>query len=427
MLKSIISYLLNKISSFLLKIFLKLRSPLLCAIIFYINLKKLKKIKNNTLKKTVKIIILSKSGGIEDIKAAYENVDESFLEFFELPRILIKQVFFYFLNGHKYEDYYTRDSSEEIKKEKIKYKKFISTVFEKLNLFIVYKAVVSFNIFYFAENDLPESLQCLEKKYLVVHKESVNSPEESQINLENYKNHNKRFFANKVAVYCENEKDILIKSNVLKPNQIEVVGCSRSDFSFQMRETQPLDNQIVYFMIENNRSITEEKSKGKLADWTNLIDKTQNYLVEYSLKNPHVKIIFKGKKNVHTRSDLPEYLPQNCKFSLSNPGHNFLKEAKVVIAFNSTILFEAILANRNILIPIFDIDINKLDKLIYKSPNYFVNKKDIFFEKLDIHLKTKYQPKILNEEEKNSVEFYLGNSDGKSGERLRNFFSNNLK
>ena len=117
MLKSIISYLLNKISSFLLKIFLKLRSPLLCAIIFYINLKKLKKIKNNTLKKTVKIIILSKSGGIEDIKAAYENVDESFLEFFELPRILIKQVFFYFLNGHKYEDYYTRDSSEEIKKE----------------------------------------------------------------------------------------------------------------------------------------------------------------------------------------------------------------------------------------------------------------------------------------------------------------------
>jgi len=64
--------------------------------------------------------------------------------------------------------------------------------------------------------------------------------------------------------------------------------------------------------------------------------------------------------------------------------------------------------------------------LIYKSPDFFVDKKDVFFKKIDTFLNTDYKFKELNEEEKSCVEFYLGNSDGKSGERLRNFFNNNI-
>ena len=64
-----------------------------------------------------------------------------------------------------------------------------------------------------------------------------------------------------------------------------------------------------------------------------------------------------------------------CLFSNSNPGHKFLKNANVVISFNSTILFEAILANRNVIIPIFDVDKKKLEKIIYKSPDLFSSDK----------------------------------------------------
>ncbi len=427
MISNLVNFIVIKISSFLINFFTIFRLDLLCAIIFYLNLKKIKSIKKNTPKNSKKIIILSKSGGIDDLKAAFESYEKNHYEFFELPRILIKTIFFLFMKGHKYADYYTKDISDEITKKKLDYQEFIFKVFKKLNFFFNYKALVSFNIFYFAENDLPQPIQKNGKKYLVIHKESVNSPEESLINLENYLIHNKKFFGDKIAVYCENEKNILIKSNVLNQDQIEVVGCSRSDFSFKMREINPIKNQIVYFMIENNRSITEEKTKGKLVDWNDLLIKTQNYLIEYSSQNPDTQLIFKGKKNVHNRSDLPRNLPENCKFSLSNPGHKFLKSAKVVIAFNSTILFEAILANRNIIIPSFGIDINKLEKLIYKSPDFFVDNKDVFFKKIDTFLNTDYKFKELNEEEKNCVEFYLGNSDGKSGERLRNFFNNNIQ
>jgi hypothetical protein len=427
MIPSFINPFIVKLSCYALYILIRLRLYFLCAIIIFFNLRKFKSVKNNTLNKSTKVIILSKSGGVDDLKAAFENKSNNHYEFFELPRILIKYIYFYFMKDQDYEDYFTRDTTNEVTKRKTEYKNFMLNVFKKLNSLIDYKALVSFNIFYFAENDLPQPIQKLGKKYLVIHKESVNSQEESLINFENYKKHNKRFFGDKIAVYCENEKKILIDSNVLSPEQIEVVGCSRSDFSYQMRKIKPIGNQIVYFMIENNRSITEEQAKGKLVDWKDLIMKTQDYLIEYSKKNPNIEIIFKGKKNVHLRSDLPKNLPKNCRFSFSNSGHKFLENAKVVIAFNSTILFEAILANRNILIPIFGIDVNKLDKLIYKSPNFFVDNKDIFFQKIDNFVNNDYyQIKELNEEEKNCVQFYLGNSDGKSGERLRNFFDKNL-
>ena len=142
-------------------------------------------------------------------------------------------------------------------------------------------------------------------------------------------------------------------------------------------------------------------------------------------QNPDLNFVFKGKKNVHSRNDLPKELPKNCTFLNSNPGHKFLKDANVVIAFNSTILFEAILANRNIIIPIFGEDISKVENLIYKSPNFFITNKIDFFKKIREFVSLKYQNKPLSYEEKSCVEFYLGNSDGMSGKRLQSFLNNN--
>jgi len=417
--------ILNKISVILTKLFVKANLTWFLAIIFYLNLRKMDNIKTNVVKK--KVIILSKSGGIEDINSAFSNnqaLDNEIL-FYELPRNLIKEVFKYFMSESKYADYYTIDYNDEIIEKKKNYKNFIHRLFKNLDSFFSFDALISFNLFYFAENDLPEPLQWLGKKNLVLHKESVNSVEESVINLKTYSTMNKKFLGDKVAVYCENEKKILIDSNVLKLNQVEVIGCARSDYSFKLRSQKPSHNQIVYFMIENNRSASEKMLTGKLVDWSKLIKTTNSYIIEMAEQNPDLNFVFKGKKNVHSRNDLPKELPKNCTFLNSNPGHKFLKDANVVIAFNSTILFEAILANRNIIIPIFGEDISKVENLIYKSPNFFITNKIDFFKKIREFVSLKYQNKPLSYEEKSCVEFYLGNSDGMSGKRLQSFLNNN--
>ena len=105
-----------------------------------------------------------------------------------------------------------------------------------------------------------------------------------------------------------------------------------------------------------------------------------NYLHHYVLKNPSVNIIFKGKTGVHSKNNLPKELPSNCSFVLEHDAHKLLTSAKVVVCFNSTILFEAIIANREIIIPNFGIDRSKLKDFIYKTPDYFADSKEIFLK-----------------------------------------------
>lgn len=420
-------YLLRRnISTYLIKIFVKFKSDLVIAIILFLNLRKMKKIKTNNVKK--KVIVFSKSGGIEDINYAYlSNNSESNIAFYELSRGLLKEIFKYFIKDAEFRDYYTIDYNEKIKSRKEEYKEFILKVFKNLNFLWKFDACISFNLFYYAENDLPELFQKLKKKFIVIHKESVNSLEESFINFEIYSKMNKRFFGDKVAVYSENEKHLLLESNILSKNQVEVTGCSRTDYSYSLREFSPSQNEIVYFMMTNMRHSNEMSSKGRQVDWSELIKKTNDYIKELAERNPNLKIIFKGKKNVHTYNDFPKNLPENCSYSNSNPGDKFLKNANIVIAFNSTIVFEAILANRNVIIPVFDIDEEMVKKYIYKSPSYvFINTKKKFFDKVDEYVKIQYAQRSMSKEERESVQFYLGNSDGKSGQRLRGLIDSNI-
>ncbi len=430
MFKRKLNQIILHFSKFFLKIFLKFNSPNLSSLILLINLRRIKAIYNHKINK--KVLVLAKSGGYEDILSAYRNLDQNNdIGYYILPRDLIKIIFSKFLKNEEFGDYLTVDFNENIKSKKEDYKLFIKKTFLRLDNFWKFNGVLGFNPFYYAEIDLAEPIKDIGKKFLIIHKESVHTPAAHAMNFEVYRDQNKKHLADKVAVYCEYEKKNLINSNFLKPNQLEVIGCARSDYCFELRNKKPLENRIVYFMIVPDRDRRFEKkkklSKDQIVNWFDLADLTIKYLVEYAFKNPDVDIIFKGKWGVHSLEDLPKSLPKNCSFELGNPGHKFLKDAKVAICFNSTILFEAILANREVIIPSFGIDRSKLNKFILKSPNKFADTKEHFFEMINQDLNKPYEVKDFSEEEKECVDFYLGNSDGKAGVRLKKFIEENLQ
>ena len=90
-------------------------------------------------------------------------------------------------------------------------------------------------------------------------------------------------------------------------------------------------------------------------------------------------------------------------------------------------VFEAILANRNVIIPFFGVNKNKVENFISKNPpSLFSKNKEDFFEKVNMYLKTNYKNRSMTEEEKESVRFYLGNIDGNSGQRLRQLIDSNI-
>ena len=84
-----------------------------------------------------------------------------------------------------------------------------------------------------------------------------------------------------------------------------MVGCARSDDSFKLRNERPLENKVIYFMIEPDRG--EERSeearllpKELMLNWFDLANLTIKYLIEYANKHPDVDILFKGKGHVHS-------------------------------------------------------------------------------------------------------------------------------
>ena len=62
------------------------------------------------------------------------------------------------------------------------------------------------------------------------------------------------------------------------------------------------------------------------------------------------QIIFKGKVGEeHKFQNI--LLPDNIKLIKSGTGEKYLKDCKIVIAFNTTAMFEAIAAGRELIIP----------------------------------------------------------------------------
>ena len=412
-----------KISSYLIIFFLKLNAHNLCALVLWLNIRKLRKLSIDS-KKIIpkKILILPKSGGNEDLIETFTNKKNYHLNFFWFPRKFLKVIHKYYFKDNIIKDYFTKYKSPNLINKKKLYVNSLIKIFQALNNFLKFDAIISFNIFYYAEKHLDEVTAKLNKKFIVIHKESTFTPAEEIACVNIYKKFNDKSSATKISVYSESQKKILIKSKIANKKQIVVNGCPRSDYSFNLRKIEPKHNNILYYIIEKSRSRNLISKKFNI-NWNNLYDDTLDYLIEYAKKNPNIRLILKGKTGIHNKLLNKKFLTKNCIFINGGTGEKYLKDAKVVIAFNSTSVFETILSNRNLIIPNFNHENFKNKKLTYKIEelNYFANSKSEFFQKINLYLKSNYKNRILTSKEKKILKYYLGNYDGKSGKRLEKF------
>ena len=423
--KKIIYYLFQTLSLLLLNISLLINSHKLCAYIILINIRKIKSIRSKTKNKK-KILVFPKSGGNEDLIEAYRNQKNVNIAYFLLERIFLKKIFHYhFKNTDKsrfHADLFTKPSNLiEAKRKKINIQ-FLTHVFKIIDNFSKFDGYISFNIFYYNEKYLEEVFKVINKKYIVLHKESVMSPLAEERFLDIYKNKNERSLAYKISVYSKNQKKMLIKSKVAEKKQIQVNGCPRADYLFRLRKKKPRDEIIIFYLIEENHQIFKflkiRKSLKKLQQ------QVLECLIKLGKENPKLKIILKGKTGVHKKHQFNlSSFPNNFTFIESGPGEKFLKDAKVVIAFGSTIIFEAIASNRNLVVPNFNREYQLNKKLFVRVENkrYIANSKEQFIKKIKGYLNSNYKNKPLSNIDKRTLNYYLGNTDGKSGQKVRKF------
>ncbi len=413
-------------SLYLLNFSLFINSHKMTAFLMLINIRKIKLINAKTSNRK-KILVFPKSGGNEDLLETYYNQKKIDISYYLLERIFLKKIFHHhFKNTNKskiHSDYFTKPMNLiESERKKINIQ-FLTSVFRTINNFYEFDGFISFNIFYYNEKYLEEVFKILNKRYIILHKESMFTPigEKKFVNI--YANKNEKSLSHKISVYSESQKRMLIKSKVAKEKQIHVVGCPRSDYLFRIKKRKPQKKLIIFYLIEEvHQSFKYFYSKSN--SWKKLQIQTLKYLIEFAKGNPKFRVILKGKTGVHKKDDLNlKTFPNNITFVEGGPGEKYLRDAKVVIAFGSTVVFEAIASNRNLIIPNFNNEFPKKKEFIHdiKNKKYFINSKEQFIQKIKKYLNSKYKNKPLSGSDKKTLRYYLGNTDGKSARRMRKF------
>ena len=96
-LKKKINFLILLISSKIIKLTIAFKAYVFCYIILFINIRKIKKIyKKKSNKKQIKILVFSKSGGLDDLISSQKVYNKN-IQYYVIPRLLTRKIFNFFL------------------------------------------------------------------------------------------------------------------------------------------------------------------------------------------------------------------------------------------------------------------------------------------------------------------------------------------
>jgi len=437
----LLSKIINIINKILIPFLVKHEMFNLLSLLLILNLKKIKEILPKN-KKKYRAIVLYKSGGIDDLISSQKKYNYNIL-YLSCPRIFFKYIFFTFLDNHNLHDLNYNSNKNEIINLKIKYKKFLIRFLKIFKKKYIFKVVIGFNYKYLAERELHKACGELKIPFLILLKEGVFTKLQNKYVSYIHRKTNEKSEGYKLAVYSDYIKKKLIESNISHKNKVDVIGCSRLNFSHSYKKIAP-KNQIVYYAIEKYRGLPRpfvkhygRKFFNDLKDhqlykprysWEKLHLKTLKILKKFAIKNPKTLIIIKIKTGDKYNKNDYTNLPQNIQINKFGPGHSLLIDSKIVIGWNTTSIIEGIAANRFILIPYF-YKKNKFFKevelkLDLKKESY-ANSESDFYKKLSF-LNKKYYDKDKIYNNTYSLNYHLGNIDNKAGLRLNKFIKNNL-
>ena len=412
------------------------------SLLLILNLSKIKKISPKNGSK-YRVLVLSKSAGIDDLIESQKKYNNDVL-YLEFPRyflaIIFKTIFdkYSLISDEKY-----HLENENVEHLKIKYRNFLIKFIRVFKNKYTFKSFIGFNFLYRAERELHQVSEELNIPFIVLFKESVLTETQKKYFSYAYEKNNEKFRGYKIGVYSDFAKEYLIKSNIVDRKKVDVIGCSRLSISFSYKKIIP-KNQIIYYAIEKYRglpniyieifgkkffqNIQDNEELSLDYNWESLHIKTLKVLRTFAINNTEVEIIIKTKTGEKYKKNDFTNLPSNIRLFHAGAGHGFLKESKIVIGWNSTIILEAIAANRFILLPYF----HKKNDFLRKSELNFDLKKenygfseDDFYRKLNNFVKKRYE-KNINYNNQRSLGYYLGNLNNDAGFRLNNFIINNL-
>ena len=387
-----------------------------------------------------KLIVLAKSGGVDDLEAAFAATPASF-KIYILPRSMVKQTFLYYLKGRVSDGQYLT-TDKETERLKMEYRAYLYKVLKYYKRLFGCDAILQFNFIYHAERELAAASSELGIPFLCSYKECLRSAAFWQETEDWYKKSIGVFQGWKIAVYNEQARESIIRSGVAESWQVETVGCARLDYSHDLRNANATETPrrvILFYLIQDTAGLPyfngcfrkdgeniEEGEFGPLLTWRSLVQRTNAAILRFAEDNPDIEFIFKGKTGHSSkqRERLGKSLPENITVLCDGTGNDLLKQAAVVIGWNTTAVLESIASGLPTIIPMLlnhDDDFLKPYILDLNGAAIQVISPDELEQALIHTVKNRKILRKLPEKRKHVLKKYLGNDDGLSGQKLRKF------
>lgn len=379
-----------------------------------------------------KLVVLDRQGGREDVENAYWQHPAEHSVLF-LPRLVVKASAHFFLGDHLTDTNY-RSETEGREEAREAYREHLVDVLRWFRRLFGLSAILQFNIMYYAEQELARACTKLDVRFVCVQKECAWSPIEVPYIGQFYKDFLEHFYGDAIGFYSATSRRFYQSAGLVPEGRGYIVGCARLDESHRLRRERksPAKSYVVFYLIESLHGFTQlppEMLKGK--SWSAMSSRVNRAMLDLAAENPHVHFVFKAKSGVgeeqlaslFSSSSAPG-LPINVEVQNGGPGHKLLRNASVVVAFNTSALLEAVAAGVTTIVP--NIFSRKEEKYAggaweVQEGVQIVDTVKLLKDSVVSALTAQPVAVELTQGQKIVLERHLGNSDERSGERLRDF------
>jgi hypothetical protein len=394
-----------------------------------------------------RVLLLPRSRFNDDVLNTLDAVGS--IEVWKLPRNALKAVATAFLPDELGDNHYV-SASLATEATKLRYRAFLARFWRHLDPHRRIDAVISGNFGYYAEREFGAALEEEGVPFIALHKENFWSVGSQQFWERVYRERRGPFLGRRILVYSPIERDLQLRSGIVDPARIEVVGMPRLDEIHRWRAANAgaIPEPMVLFASfdpdvsmpvlrrdvpdgadgeEGWRALLDERPAGH--NLAQLCRSAHRAVLGLAATCPEISVVVKTKGRARDRMVLPELfgvrneaeLPNNLRVVHGGSPLPLLFKASVVCGLHSTLLLEGLAAGRPVVVPWFGEVLDpEISRYVFdpRPAAAAASSPEALAELLkELALARTPVPETLPLEASKILREWLGNEDGRAGER----------
>ena len=384
------------------------------------------------------LVVLHKAGSTDDVLAAAAGRGDDTVRISTLPRRPLRVLFKAVTGstgatGITDADY--RVGVAALDGPKQEYRDLLVRVLLHYRRFTGVDAITSANVRYRAERELAAACAQVGIAFVPLHKESISTRAQRTWITRGLRELSGPFTGRAVAVYNADERSGMVESGFVRDEDIAVVGCPRIDVLHRVRERRTQqqadpDSPVVLFSVDV-RAGTWTPFDALLDTgaprWERLAADVEAAFLAAAREDPDRPYVIKAKigREDQQVTRLPADLPANVTVVTGGLATDLIERAAAVVGFNSTVLLEALAAGVPTVVPRFAEAADPAARDWTFDLDGAVRTVDAP-EEIGVALRDAVaagRSRALTPAAVAALERYVGNADGRAGERAWAFLS----